>query len=70
MNALVTEALESAAPELSAREQVRRRMRAAGMLVEPPPPEDVPTMGEVLELTRGDAGRAILEALEADRSSR
>lgn len=70
VNALVTELLEDAAPELSAREQVRARMLAAGALVVPPPPEgDVPTMEEVLELTRGDAGRAILEALEADRNS-
>lgn len=71
MNALVNEALEDAAPELSRREQLRERLRTAGRLVEPPAPEGpVPTMDEVLELTRGDAGRAILEALEADRASR
>ncbi|MCP9486603.1 MAG: toxin-antitoxin system HicB family antitoxin [Gaiellaceae bacterium MAG52_C11] len=71
LNALVTEALETAAPELSAREQVRARMLAAGVLVVPPAPAgDVPTMDEVLELTRGDAGRAIIEALEAERAAR
>lgn len=71
VNALVTEALEAAVPELSAREQLRKRMRAAGMLVELPPPEgEVPTMEEVLELTRGSAGRAILDALEAERAAR
>lgn len=71
LNALVTEALEEAAPELSPRERFRERLRAAGRLYEPPPPtEPVLSRDEVLELTRGDAGRAILEALEADRASR
>lgn len=71
VNALVTEVLEAAVPELDMRAQVRARMVAAGALVVSPPLDgDVPTMEEVLALTRGDAGRAILEALEADRNSR
>lgn len=70
VNALVTEALEAAVPELDARARVRVRMVAAGALVVSPPPKDVPTMEEVLALTRGGAGQAILEALEADRNSR
>jgi len=70
MNALVTDVLETAAPELSAREQLRERLRAAGMLVEPPPPEGyVPTLDEVRAMTRGH-GRAIIEAFEAERSAR
>lgn len=69
MNALVTEALEAAAPELDAREQVRARMLAAGALVVFPTPEDVPTMEEVLALTRG-AGPVASEALEAERAAR
>ncbi len=70
VNALVTEVLEAAVPELDARARVRARMVAADALVVSPPPKDVPTMEEVLALTRGDVGRAILEALEADRNSR
>jgi len=70
VNALVTEALEAAVPELDARARVRARMVAGGALVVSPPPKDVPTMEEVLALTRGGAGQAILEALEADRNSR
>lgn len=70
MNALVTEALETVAPDLSPREQLRERLRAAGRLFEPPPPEGyVPTLDEAIALTRG-AGRAGSEALEADRGPR
>lgn len=69
VNALVTEVLETAAPELDARAQLRARMLAAGALVIYPTPEDVPTMEEVLALTRG-AGRVASEALEAERAAR
>jgi len=70
MNALVTEALEGAAPERSARDQLRERLRAAGMLFEPPPPSGkVLSLDEAIALTRG-AGRAGSEALEADRGPR
>lgn len=70
VNALVTEVLETATPELSERELLRERIRAAGMLVEPPPPEGhVPTLDEAIALTRG-AGRVASAAIEADRAAR
>lgn len=70
MNALVTEALEEAAPELSRREQLRERLRAAGRLVEPPRPEGpVLSRDEAIAMTRG-LGKVASEALERDRGPR
>ncbi len=70
LNALVTEALEGAAPELSPREAFRERLRAAGVLYEPPaPPTPALSRDEAIARTRG-AGRAVLDALEADRGPR
>lgn len=67
LNALVTQALEEAAPDLSPREQLRERLRAAGRLVEPPRPTGlVLSRDEVIARTRG-AGQALIDALEADR---
>lgn len=70
VNALVTAILEEAVPDETPRERLRRRLRARGMLVELEVPEDVPTLEEVQEMLRGDAGRAVLEALEEDRADR
>lgn len=47
--------------------ELRARLRAVGMLDEPRPvPADIPTWEEIEELTQG-LGRAVSEALEADR---
>ena len=70
MNALVTEILEQAVPDETPRERLRRRLKAEGRLVEVPVPENPPSIEEVLEMLRGDAGRVMLEALEEDRKRR
>lgn len=67
MNALVGEILDQAVPDETPRERLRRRLKAEGRLVEIPVPENPPPIEEVLEMLRGDAGRAVLEALEEDR---
>jgi hypothetical protein len=67
MNALVTEILEEAVPVETPRERLRRRLKAEGRLVEIEAPESAPTLEEVRAMLRGDAGKAILEALEEDR---
>ena len=71
VNALVTAILEEAVPDESPRERFRRRLRAEGRLVEIEAPKE-PTLSrdEVRELLRGDAGKAVLEALEDDRADR
>jgi hypothetical protein len=70
MNALVTELLEQAVPEETPRERLRRRLKAEGRLHEFPAPANPPTREEVIEMLRGDAGRAFLEALGEDRARR
>lgn len=70
VNALVTEILEQSVPDESPRERFRRRLKARGMLVELDVPENAPSLEEVRELLRGDAGKAVLEALEEDRADR
>ena len=70
MNAVVTELLEQAVPDETPRERLRRRLKAEGRLTEIPVPENPPSREEVLEMLRGDAGRAVLEALEEDRARR
>lgn len=70
VNSLVSEILEQAVPDETPQERLRRRLRAEGRLVEIPVPENPPSREEVLELLRGDAGRAVLEALEEDRARR
>lgn len=70
LNSLVTEALEHRAERFSARDAFRARLRKEGRLVEIDVPDDAPSLEEVREMLRGDAGRAILEALEEDRADR
>lgn len=70
VNALVTEILEEAVQDESPREGLRRRLAERGMLAEIEAPKDVPSLEEVLELLRGDAGRAVLEGLEETRADR
>jgi plasmid stability protein len=67
VNALVTEILEEAVPDETPKERLRRRLRAEGRLAEFPVPENPPSFEEVRAMLRGDAGKAILEALEEDR---
>lgn len=68
VNTLVTEILAEAVPDESPRDRLRRRLRAEGRLVEIEAPENAPSLEEVRELLRGDAGKAVLEALEEDRA--
>lgn len=67
MNAVVTEILEGAVPDETPRERLRRRLKAEGRLTEISVPEDPPSLEQVLAMLRGDAGKAVLEALEEDR---
>ncbi len=67
VNALVTDILEEAVPDVTPRERLRRRLRAEGRLREFPVPDDAPSIEEVREMLRGDAGKAFLEAIEEDR---
>jgi len=67
VNSLVTAILENAVPDETPRERYRRRLRTEGRLREFPAPEPTLTREQVLELLRGDAGKAVLEALEEDR---
>lgn len=70
LNAVVTEALEDRVERSSARDAFRARLRKEGRLVEIDVPEDAPSLEEVRETLRGDAGKAILDALEEDRADR
>lgn len=70
VNALVTTILEGAVPDETPREQLRRRLKAEGRLVELNAPEPTLSRDDVREMLRGDAGRAVLEALEEDRAER
>lgn len=70
LNAVVTDALEDRAERFSARDAFRARLREAGKLVEIEVPENAPPLEEVRKMLRGDAGRAVLEALEEDRADR
>ena len=69
VNALVTELLEAGVGVEDRRRALRERLRAEGRLVEPPRPENVLTLDEVLALGEG-SGTAVSEALEADRAGR
>ncbi len=70
MNAIVTAILEQAIRPESERERYRERLRAEGRLYEPPaPPGPVPSRDEAIDGMRG-LGRAVIEALEAERASR
>lgn len=70
VNGLVTEILEDAVPNETPRERLRRRLKAEGRLVELEIPENAPSFEEVREMLRGEAGKAVLEALEEDRADR
>lgn len=70
LNAVVTDALEKRVERFSARDAFRARLREEGRLVEVDVPENAPSLEEVREMLRGDAGRAVLEALEEDRADR
>ncbi len=69
MNSLVVELLRAAVAGDDPRARVGARLRAAGLLVQPRRPEEVPSLDEVVAATRG-AGRAVSEALEAERRAR
>ncbi len=69
MNALVTELLEAGVADARPAARLKARLRAKGLLVEPPPPERVPTKEEALEAGRG-WGSAVSDALAADRAGR
>jgi plasmid stability protein len=69
LNAIVVEALE-AKVVTNERELVRTKLRAAGLLVEPKPgPVHPLDRDAVIESTRG-VGRAVSEALQANRRAR
>lgn len=71
VNALVTGILDEAVPDESPRERFRRRLKAEGRLVEiEVSNEPTLSLDQVREMLRGDAGKAILEALEEDRADR
>lgn len=70
LNDVVTEALRSAADELSPRELIRRQLQVRGRLatsVEPPPSGPPPTDEEILESLGPGGGKAILDELDAER---
>ncbi len=69
MNALVSELLEAGVADARPAAQLKARLRAKGLLVEPPRPKRVPTWEEVIEAGRG-WGSAVSEELRADRDSR
>jgi plasmid stability protein len=69
VNALVNDILASAVADDDRRAIVRRRARAAGRLVVPPRPAQVPSREAVDRATRG-AGTAVSEALAAERATR
>lgn len=69
VNAIVVEALQ-AKVLTNEHERVRAKLREAGLLDEPPPGPLTPfDLDEAIESTRG-LGRAVSEALEADRRGR
>lgn len=71
VNALVTGILDEAVRDESPRERFRRRLKAEGRLVEiEVSNEPTLSLDQVREMLRGDAGKAILEALEEDRADR
>jgi plasmid stability protein len=70
VNALVTELLREAVSQADSRAALRERLRAAGLeVVLPRPRRRPPSRDAVIASTRG-AGRAVSEALEADRNAR
>jgi antitoxin FitA len=71
MNALVTDLLERGLDAEDPRARLRARMRELGLLVELPRPRGrIPSHEEVRDMLRGDAGQALIEALEEARAER
>ena len=70
VNALVIDILDEAVPDESARARFRRRLKERGMLVEVDVPEATLTRDEVREILRGEAGKAVLKALDEGRADR
>jgi plasmid stability protein len=70
VNALVTEILERGVPDESGSERLRSRLREAGLLAEIQAPPDAPAPDKVRAMLRGEAGRAVLDALAEDRADR
>ncbi len=70
VNALVTDLLEHGLDGKSDRERLRAKIEALGLQVTvPPPSRRPPSRDAAIALTRG-WGRAVSEALEADRAHR
>jgi plasmid stability protein len=69
VNEFVVAALNQALNSSNPRRAFRERVRAAGKLVEPDPPATTPSWEEIDAITQ-EAGTAVSEALEADRSVR
>lgn len=69
LNDLITAVLSTAVTESNSREAVRARARAAGRLVVPDRPTRVPSHDEVRAIGRR-LGRAVSEALDAERAGR
>lgn len=71
MNAVVTELLEKGLDSDDPRARLRARMKDLGLLFEPPAPRSrVLSHEEVRNMAGPDGARAVIEALEADRSHR
>lgn len=69
MNSLVTELLRAALGKEGERTRVRARLAISGRRVAPKRPKAALPLDEVIAMTRG-TGRAVSEALEADRAGR
>lgn len=69
VNELVVTALTLMLDSASPRRAILERARAAGWLVVPDPPAEVPSWDEVDALSE-EFGTAVSEALEAERSAR
>lgn len=66
---LITELVSRQDGAIDAKERLRRRAEAAGLLVLPREPADVLSRDDAIALTRG-LGTAASEALAAERASR
>lgn len=70
VNSVVVEALETVAGEpVDPGAALRRRLADLGMLVVPPKPDSAPTREELAAESRG-TGRAVTDALFAERDER
>lgn len=69
INEFVVAALTQVLDGTTPRRAFRERARAMGLLVVPEPPATTPSWDEVDAISR-EAGMAVIEALEAERSAR